>query len=151
MSPTPATKKALDIGCHRLEGEDQNPNHQEGELIMSSVTDTARESNCQPGVESENHVIRGYDIELAMIEGTEIVAECGATFVPSVTVGTSGRADVPGAPLCDVCDELKALLDERRKLRIWRDWLERQINAGDEEYRRLSARSRERALEDISA
>lgn len=109
---------------------------------MSSVTDTAHESNYQPGMESENHVIRGYDIELAMIEGTEIVAECGATFVPSVTVGTSGRADVPGAPLCDVCDELKALLDERRKLRIWRDWLERQIYAGDEEYRRLSARSR---------
>ncbi|PRA83505.1 hypothetical protein CQ045_03795 [Microbacterium sp. MYb66] len=54
-----------------------------------------------------NHMVKaGFDLNLAMIEGTPIEAWCGERFTPSVTVGTSGRADVPGAPHCDRCQEV---------------------------------------------
>lgn len=54
-----------------------------------------------------NHKIRGgRDLQLAMIEGTPVSAWCGIRLVPEVQLGTSGRADVPGAPNCDRCKEI---------------------------------------------
>lgn len=53
-----------------------------------------------------NHMIKGGHLTIAMIEGTEVAAWCGIRFVPEVQVGTSGRADAPGAPSCERCKEI---------------------------------------------
>lgn len=64
---------------------------------------------------TRNHIVKaGYNLDLAMIEGTPIEVWCGLRFVPTVTVGTSGRADIPGAPDCERCKKIVS---------SWRDWI----------------------------
>lgn len=66
-----------------------------------------------------NHVIRREDdIQLAIIEGTEVEGLCGHRFVPTVTVGTSGGAHVPGAPMCSACETIDELLNDALNLRV---------------------------------
>ena len=97
-----------------------------------------------------NHIVRSGDIDLAMIEGTRIEVWCGLRFVPTVTVGTSGRAHVPGAPDCERC---KTIVD------TWREWIRlkdeknrliremRAIEKLQEERRRERSEERERVPE----
>lgn len=72
---------------------------------------------------AENHLIKSGDITLAMIEGTKLKAFCGISFVPTVTPGTSGRADDPKSPMCptcvearDICLEWSRVKDEKNRL-----------------------------------
>lgn len=101
-----------------------------------------------------HHIWPEYDIDLAMIEGTEIEAICGQRFVPTVTVGTSGRAHVPGAAMCEMCEEIKRLRREFGALERLRDQFQQQMDALNEEYRTLWIGTRRRAdreREEISA
>lgn len=64
-----------------------------------------------------NHMIKPvHDIQLAMIEGTDVEALCGHRFTPSVVVGTGGKADVPGARICERCDIIAELWEEMNEL-----------------------------------
>ena len=85
-----------------------------------------------------NHkVIPGADLAIAIIEGTKIEVFCGLQFVPTVTVGTSGRADVPGAPDCEACQELYDITVEWNRLRHERNRINRELYSREKEYRRL--------------
>lgn len=92
-----------------------------------------------------HHIWPTFDINLAMIEGTEIEAICGQRFVPTVTVGTSGAAHVPGAAMCDMCEEIKRIRKEFAALEAARNSLQRQMDAIEEEYRSLRIGARRRA------
>lgn len=87
-----------------------------------------------------NHkVMPGTDLDIAIIEGTTIEAFCGMQFVPTVTVGTSGRADVPGAPDCEACLKLYDLTVQWNRLRHERNRINRELYALEKEYTRRVA------------
>ena len=76
-----------------------------------------------------------YDIDLAMIEGTQIGAVCGLRFVPSVTVGTSGGAHVPGAAMCERCETIATIKEQFNRIADERDRLQRQLDGLNAAYR----------------
>lgn len=83
-----------------------------------------------------NHIIwPEYDIQLAMIEGTQIGAVCGLRFVPSVTVGTSGGAHVPGAAMCERCETIATIKEQSNRIADERDRLQRQLDDLNAAYR----------------
>lgn len=61
-----------------------------------------------------NHLVRSGDLQIAMIEGTQILSWCGLRYVPEVWVGTSGSAASPDAPTCARCTDV---VDD------WREWI----------------------------
>lgn len=91
-----------------------------------------------------NHVvIPGVDLQIAMIEGSEVTAFCGVRFVPTVQVGTSGSAAAPGAPWCSSCDDLHDIALRWSRLKDERNRLNRELYALNREYRRLRRVARE--------
>lgn len=98
-----------------------------------------------------NHRIRDeYDIELAMIEGTDIEALCGVRFIPSVTVGTSGQAYEPAAGICEICQEIFVVDAIREKLRREQDRIALEMRKLEEErerWRELARQEREQEEE----
>lgn len=83
-----------------------------------------------------NHIIHDrYDIQLAMIEGTEIEALCTDRFIPEVEGGTGGGAHVPGAPLCERCQLARDITERWNILRIEVERLQAQMEALSMEYR----------------
>lgn len=77
-----------------------------------------------------NHLIhRQGDLQLAMIEGTQVTAWCGIRFVPEVQVGTSGSAHAPGAPECDRCRDVVDTWREWIRLKDEKNRLVREMNA----------------------
>lgn len=84
-----------------------------------------------------NHRVLKSKIQLAMIEGTQVRAVCGETFVPEVVVGTSGKAYQPGAPLCDRCEELLTISSRWSRLKDERDRIDREMAQLDAERRRI--------------
>lgn len=93
-----------------------------------------------------NHKVKpGMNLDIAIIEGTKIEAFCGMQFVPTVTVGTSGRADVPGAPDCEACQELYHITVKWNRLRHERNRINRELYSIEKEYRRLRQAERTRA------
>lgn len=104
-----------------------------------------------------NHTIRpAFDIELAIIEGSEVVGFCGHRFVPTVIVGTSGRADDPSAPHCqncrdaiDICERWSRLTDEQARITAEMEQLEqahRDLVRGVRERREVPYEAPARAL-----
>ncbi|GGH44990.1 hypothetical protein [Microbacterium album] len=82
-----------------------------------------------------HHVMPAFDITLAMIEGTKVQTYCGRSFVPTVQVGTSGRPDLPGAPDCRKCTELRELTVKWNRLRLEKNRLMREMRAVEKQYR----------------
>ncbi|MGF3057107.1 hypothetical protein [Microbacterium sp. YY-01] len=80
-----------------------------------------------------NHLIPpDSQLQLALIEGTEVEALCGHRFTPTLTVGSSGRADVPGAAWCDACDQTAELRKKYELLAELRTNLRENMNAIEE-------------------
>lgn len=91
-----------------------------------------------------NHTIRPeYNVQLAMIKGTEIVAFCGRRMIPTVQVGTSGRADRPGAPQCEACVEGERICFEWSRLKDEKNRLAREMRAMEKAFRALQNAQRE--------
>lgn len=70
-----------------------------------------------------NHIVRNGNLQIAMIQGTQIRSWCGLRYVPEVWVGTSGSAAKPEAPTCERCLDVVAewkefirLKDEQERL-----------------------------------
>ena len=77
-----------------------------------------------------NHLVQNRpDLQLAMIEGTQVTAWCGIRFVPEVQVGTSGSAHAPGAPECDRCRDVVDTWREWIRLKDEKNRLVREMNA----------------------
>lgn len=93
-----------------------------------------------------NHKVKpGMNLDIAIIEGTKIEVFCGMQFVPSVTVGTSGRADVPGAPDCEACQELYDITVKWNRLRRERNRINRELYSLEKEHVRLREAERTKA------
>lgn len=91
-----------------------------------------------------NHKVKPeYDIDLAVIEGAPIEAFCGVVFVPTVIVGTSGRATDPNAPDCDACEKLYTVTIEWNERRHEKNRLLREMRALEKEHRALRREARE--------
>ncbi|MDQ1130676.1 hypothetical protein [Microbacterium sp. SORGH_AS_0888] len=83
-----------------------------------------------------NHRIRpGYDVTLAMIEGTEVRSLCAISFVPTVQVGTSGLATDPTAPDCPECQDLYDITREAWEAKKRRNAANRDLYAAKKRYR----------------
>lgn len=83
-----------------------------------------------------NHVVKpSHDLQLAMIEGTEIETLCGERFVPTVTVGTGGGSHVPGAPMCERCHVADDITERWNILRVEVEQLQAEMEALNMEYR----------------
>ena len=65
--------------------------------------------------EDLNHVTP--DLDLALIEGSEVTALCGVRFLPTLRVGSGGRADEPAFTMCPECLRVDELLAEIRAIR----------------------------------
>lgn len=89
-----------------------------------------------------------YNIDLALIEGTEIETLCGERFVPTVTVGTSGGAHVPGAPICEDCETAAEISRALKQLRRQQEALQTQIDGFNHAYQLLR---QAHTLEEIDA
>ena len=75
-----------------------------------------------------NHCVpRSQNLQLAMIEGTEITTLCRDRFVPTVIVGTSGQPHQPGAPLCERCEELLDIQQRWSRLKDERDRIDEEM------------------------
>ncbi len=99
-----------------------------------------------------NHTIRpSFNIQIAVIEGTPVIAFCGKTFVPTVTVGTSGRATVPGAPNCPDCETAIDMSERFTQLRDEKNRITREMRALQREHKKLIHTSRERHAEPVTA
>ncbi|MDZ8275674.1 hypothetical protein R2Q81_06875 [Microbacterium aquimaris] len=59
-------------------------------------------------------------IDVGIITGALQRALCGEEFVPKVTVGSSGRADVRGARSCPNCE---AIIDKWKQMKKLKDEL----------------------------
>lgn len=95
-----------------------------------------------------NHIIRsGHDLQLAMIEGTEVLTRCGIWFIPTVTVGTSGRADIPGNPQCADCDRALELLRQWSRLKDEKNRMLREMRTLERQHRELISGVREKRSE----
>lgn len=98
-----------------------------------------------------NHLIKPEcDLNLAMIEGTPVEGLCGVTFTPSVQMGTSGRADVPTAPICDHCETAKDISEKWSRLADERELIQHEMDALNAEHRvlrRMWRKERETARE----
>ncbi|MGL3150667.1 hypothetical protein ACSS7Z_09930 [Microbacterium sp. A82] len=85
-----------------------------------------------------NHTIRPkYDIDLAIIEGTKVMAFCGDVFIPTVTPGTSGRADVPGARYCEACEESMTISEEWSRIKDEKNRLIREMRMLEKAHKSL--------------
>lgn len=92
-----------------------------------------------------NHTVKpGTNLDIAIIEGTKVEVFCGLQFVPTVTVGTSGRADIPGAPDCEACRELFDITLKWNRLRRKRNRINRELYSLEKEHNRLREVERER-------
>nr|WP_231370909.1 DUF3039 domain-containing protein [Microbacterium sp. 11MF] len=75
-----------------------------------------------------NHYAPRRAIDTALISGETIRALCGERFVPSLRVGSGGKADAPGAVICAECEGLHDLMGDLKDLRDERDILNRRIS-----------------------
>lgn len=91
-----------------------------------------------------NHRVKSGDLQLAMIEGTPIKTFCGDIFVPTVQVGTSGRADLPGAPNCDRCDEAIEVCRQWSRVKEEKNRLVREMRALEKLHKQLMVEYREK-------
>jgi len=76
-------------------------------------------------------------IDIGVIQGKEMLALCGERFVPSVRVGSSGRADEPEWPICDRCKSLVELKDEYHRAREERNRAVREMRRAEKKFRDL--------------
>lgn len=102
-----------------------------------------------------NHIVKpSNDLQLAMIEGSEIEALCGDRFVPTVTVDTGGGAHVPGVPVCERCQVANGITERWNILRVEVERLQAEMEALNMEYRLRCTRWRvepEKAPEAVPA
>lgn len=74
-----------------------------------------------------HYVTRSQDLQLAMIEGTQVTTMCRDRFVPAVVVGTGGKAHQPGAALCARCEELSDIQQQWSRLKDERDRIDAEM------------------------
>lgn len=99
-----------------------------------------------------NHLIIGRGaLALALIEGGEVTAFCGETFVPKLRVGSGGKADNPALDICPRCERAKALLLARGKARDEYNRLAREMRALDKEFNEIWAGKPLRVTEGVTA
>lgn len=73
-----------------------------------------------------NHLVPSGLAE-ALITGGEVWSLCMTKFAPTLRVGSSGKADQPGWPVCPDCTEAKRLLRQRAVIREERRRLNKEM------------------------
>lgn len=67
--------------------------------------EVARQESADPSYGDDlNHWAPRRDIELSILTGSITVALCGARWTPEIRVGSSGGADDPDLPICELCE-----------------------------------------------